>query len=166
MITANPNPAAHAGEAQASNLVDPREPHWATLAVQLMQAARALADEYLQQQRDDIRVCASAAHHQAVRNLFDAIKGADRAGLEKACAEILVSATSDPIELWTVTGNQYRRCQLPAILAENDWLRPGDVIWTVQSAPQRHVLTEADFARAAPERDPRVPDMFETGGAA
>lgn len=170
MITANPNTPAHAGEDQASALEDPRAAHWTSLAVQLLLAAKTLANDYLQEECDDASVCVDAGHHQAIQNLFAAIKGADSAGLSDACAALVLVVGAEPAQLWTVTGNEYHRCSLPSILANNDWLRPGDVIWEVQARPQRRVLTEADFAAAAvvnaPARDPRVPDLFETGGAA
>jgi hypothetical protein len=41
MITANPNPAAHAGEAQASNAADPREAYWEEVEAELLKRPAA-----------------------------------------------------------------------------------------------------------------------------
>jgi hypothetical protein len=41
MITANPNPAAHAGEAQASRSTDPREAYWKTVEAELLKLSAA-----------------------------------------------------------------------------------------------------------------------------
>jgi hypothetical protein len=100
MLAEKLTPAAHAGEDQASAAVSA-----------LILAAKTLAYDHLQKQRDDIRACDSAQHHQSVRALFAAIDRADATGLSDACATAAV-------------------------------------------------------ASRVPQRDPRVPDMFETGGAA
>jgi hypothetical protein len=117
MITANSQPASHVGEDQSSRQMEARAAHWSNLAVQLLVAAKTLANDHLQQERDDVRACVNPQHHAAVRALFDAIKAADNAGLSAACAQL--------------------------------------------------VLMDAEAAATpAPLRDPRVPDMFEIGGAA
>ena len=90
MITANPTPAAHAGEDQSSRQMEARAAHWSNLAVQLVTAAKTLANDYLQAERDDVRACVSPEHHNAVRALFDAIKAADHAGLSEACAALVL----------------------------------------------------------------------------
>jgi hypothetical protein len=41
MITANPNPASHAGEAQASSATDPREAYWETVEAELLKLSAA-----------------------------------------------------------------------------------------------------------------------------
>jgi hypothetical protein len=41
MITANPNPAAHAGEAQASSATDPREAYWEEVEAELLKLPAA-----------------------------------------------------------------------------------------------------------------------------
>ena len=157
--------ASHAGEAQASNLIDPRSAHWENLAVELLLAAKTLANEHLQGQCDDIRACASASHHQAVRNLFAAIKNADSAGLSDACAALAASAGAEPLQLWSVTNDDFSAGSLSDLIKASDWLRPGDVVYQAQTTG-RYTLTEADFVAAAPVRDPRVSDMFSEGGAA
>jgi hypothetical protein len=118
MLAQTKTPAAHVGEDQSSRQFEERAAHWSNLAVQLLLAAKKLANDYLQEERDDIRACVSPEHHAAVRALFDAIKAADHAGLSEACAAL--------------------------------------------------VLIEAELTKetAAPARDPRVPDMFDVGGAA
>lgn len=120
MLAQSNLPAAHVGEDQSSRQFGERRAHWSNLAVQLVTAAKTLANDHLQEERDDIRACVSPEHHAAVRALFDAIKAADHAGLSDACAAL--------------------------------------------------VLIEAEMKQQAavqvPARDPRVPDMFEVGGAA
>lgn len=111
MITANPIPAAHAGEAQASRSSGAPSAQCDDAVAQLLLAAKTLVNDHLQKQRDDIRACDSAEHHHAVRALWAAVKACDVAGLSDACA----------------------------------------------------VAMAAD---SAPQRDPRVRDMFENGGAA
>ena len=108
---------AHVGEDQSSRQFEARTAHWSNVAAQLLLAAKTLANDWLQVERDDIRACVNPEHHKAVRDLFDAIKSADRLGLSDACAAL--------------------------------------------------ALMDAEAAATpAPARDPRVPDMFEVGGAA
>jgi hypothetical protein len=119
MLAQSNSPAAHVGEDQSSRQFEERAAHWSNIAVQLLFAAKKLANDYLQEERDDVRACVSPEHHAAVRALFEAIKNADRSGLSDACAAlVLLDAAA------------------------------------------------SGSASRAPERDPRVPDMFEVGGAA
>lgn len=117
MITANSQPAAHAGEDQSSRQMEARGAHWSNSVVQLVLAAKTFANNWLQAERDDVRACCCPEHHEDVRALFEAIKAADHTGLSAACAELVL------------------------------------------------LLADAE-APKAPARDPRVPDMFEIGGAA
>lgn len=165
MLAQQTKSAAHADEAQASNAFAARDAHWMNLAVQLLLAAKTLANDYLQEERDDILACVDARHHEAVRNLFAAIKAADSAGLSDACAALVAANAPAPLQLWSVTNDEFIAGSLSDLVKANDWLRPGDYVYTAQ-AGGRYKLTEADCAQAAPPRDPRVPDMFETGGAA
>jgi hypothetical protein len=156
-------PAAHVGEDQSSRQLEARAAHWSNLAVQLLVAAKRLANDYLQDENDDGSLCIDAEHHVAVRALFGAIKDADRAGLSDACA-VLAAMDIGRGVFWSVTGDEFSANSLPALIAASDWLRPGDIVYQAQ-AVGRHKLTEADFVQAAatnaPARDPRVPDMFE-----
>ncbi len=168
MITANPQPAAHVGEDQSSRQFEARAAHWSNLAVQLLLAAKKLADDYLQDENDDGSLCIDGEHHAAVQALFSAIKDADRAGLSDACA-VLAAMDIGRGVFWSVTGDEFSANSLPALIAANDWLRPGDYVYQAQAVGRRK-LTELDFVHAAavnaPARDPRVPDMFANGGAA
>jgi hypothetical protein len=163
MLAYQEKSGAHAGEDQASSDFAARDAHWKNLAVQLLTAARTLADEYLQQERADVTVCANAEHHQAVRNLCAAIANAGRAGLEQAWTALQAGGAIECATLWSVTGDEFSADSLVDLIKANDWLRPGDYVYQAQTT-SRHLLTEADFAQAAaanaPERDPRVADMF------
>jgi hypothetical protein len=90
MLAQTQTPAAHVGEDQSSRQFEARAAHWSNLAVQLLVAAKTLANDYLQEERDDVRACVSPEHHNAVRVLFEAIKNADRAGLSDACAALVL----------------------------------------------------------------------------
>jgi hypothetical protein len=163
MLAQTQTPAAHVGEDQSSRQFEVRAAHWSNLAGQVVLAAKALANDYLQEERDDVRACVSPEHHKAVRALFEAIKNADGAGLSDACA-VLAAMNVGRGVFWSVTNEEFPANSLPALIAANDWLRPGDFVYQAQ-AVGRHKLTEADFAQAAstnaPARDPRVADMFE-----
>jgi hypothetical protein len=169
MLAQTKAPAAHAGFSTAPDVFGARSAHWLTVASGLLSAAHALADEYLQDERDDIRACLDAKHHQAIRSLFEAIKNADRAGLADACADLQTLSLTAPVEFWSVINDKFTACSLSDLIRENDWLRPGDVVYQA-SIIRRHTITEAEYKEAAevnaPARDPRVPDLFETGGAA
>jgi hypothetical protein len=168
MLSEKITPAAHVGEDQSSRQFEARAAHWSNLAVQLLGAAKTLANDYLQEERDDISACVSPEHHKAVRALFGAINGADHAGLSYACA-VLAAMDIGRGVFWSVTGQEFGASSLPDLIRENDWLRPGDIVYQAQ-AVGRQKLTAADFAQAvaanASVRDPRVIDMFEVGGAA
>lgn len=163
MITANPTPAAHVGEDQSSRQMEARAAHWSNLAVQLLVAAKTLANDYLQDEHDDASLCIDAEHHAAVQALFRAIKNADLAGLSDACA-VLAAMDIGRGVFWSVTGQEFAAESLTDLIRDNDWLRPGDVVYQAQAVGRR-TLTELDFVHAAavnaPARDPRVPDMFE-----
>jgi hypothetical protein len=88
MITANPTPAAHAGEDQSSREFEARKANYENAASELLLAAKTLAFDHLTAARDDVRLCASAEHNKAIRDLFAAIKKADYSGLSGACAEL------------------------------------------------------------------------------
>jgi hypothetical protein len=90
MLSEISKPAAHVGEDQSSRQLEARAAHWSNLAVQLLVAAKTLANDYLQDERDDVRACVNPEHHAAVRALFDAIKAADHAGLTAACAALVL----------------------------------------------------------------------------
>jgi hypothetical protein len=168
MITANPTPAAHVGEDQSSRQMEARAAHWSNLAVQLLLAAKTYADDYLQDENDDASLCIDAEHHARVCALVSAVKDVDLAGLSDACVVLAAMDVGRGV-FWSVTGQEYSATSLSDLIRENDWLRPGDVVYQAQ-AVGRHVLTEADYVGAAvanaPLRDPRVPDMFASGGAA
>ena len=163
MITANSQPAAHVGEDQSSRQLEARRAHWSNLAVQLLLAAKKLANDYLQDENDDGSLCIDAEHHSAVQALFSAIRDADFAGLSDACA-VLAAMDIGRGVFWSVTGQEFVAESLADLLRDNDWLRPGDVVYQAQAVGRR-TLTELDFVHAAalnaPARDPRVPDMFE-----
>jgi hypothetical protein len=169
MLSEISKPTAHVGEDQSSRQFEARAAHWSNLAVQLLLVAKRLANDYLQDENDDGSLCVDAEHHAAVQAPFSAIKGADRAGLSDACAALAAMDIGRGV-FWSVTGDKYEFGSLPALLADakSDFLRPGDFVYQAQSVG-RHKLTEADFVQAAavnaPARDPRVPDMFEVGGA-
>jgi hypothetical protein len=169
MVSQQTWPAAHAGFATAPEVFAARSTHWVTVAAGLLIAAHALADGYLQEERDDIRACVDVKHHQAIRNLFEAIKSADRAGLADACADLQTLSLAAPVEFWSVINDKFTACSLSDLIRENDWLRPGDVVYQ-STVVRRHALTTEDFAVAATENapacDPRVLDMFEAGDAA
>lgn len=163
MLAQSNLPAAHAGEDQSSRQMEARQAHWSNLSVQLVTAAKTLANDYLQEERDDVRACISPEHHAAVRALFDAIKNTDLAGLSDACA-VLAAMDIGRGVFWSVTGQEFAAESLADLIRDNDWLRPGDVVYQAQAVGRR-TLTELDFVHAAavnaPARDPRVPDMFE-----
>ena len=168
MLSEISKPAAHVGEDQSSRQFEARTAHWSNLAVQMVLAAKTLANEYLQEEHDDIRACINPEHHAAVRALFDAIKAADSAGLSDACA-VLAAMDIGRGVFWSVTGDEFSVNSLPALIAANDWLRPGDYVYQAQAVGRRRIA-ELDFVHAAavnaPARDPRVPGMFASGGAA
>lgn len=91
MLAQSNSPAAHVGEDQSSRQFEERAAHWSNLAVQLLLAAKTLANNWLQAERDDARACCCPEHHEDVRALFDAIKAADHAGLSAACAALVLS---------------------------------------------------------------------------
>lgn len=168
MLAQQTMPASHAGEDQASAQLAARADHWENLAAQLLIAAKVMAHEYLQEECDDVRACVDSAHHQAVRNFCEAVKNADRAGLSDACAVLVALVATKPQQLWSVD-DEFTAGTLSDLIKANDWLRPGDYVYTAQTTG-RYKLTEADVAAAvaanAPARDPRVADLFATGGAA
>jgi hypothetical protein len=169
MLAQTKAPAAHAGFATAPDVFAARSAHWLTVAAGLLITAEAFADEYLQAQRDDVRLCQDAKHHQAIIDLCTAIKSGNRAGLKDACVDLQNISLTAPVEFWSVINDKFVACSLVDLIRENDWLRPGDVVYQA-SIIRRHTITEAECNEAAeanaPARDPRVPDLFETGGAA
>jgi len=143
MLAQTQTPAAHAGEDQSSHQFEARAAHWSNLAVQLLTAAKKLANDWLQDENDDVSLCFNAEHHTAIRALFDAVKSADLAGLSDACAVLAAMDVGRGV-FWSVTNDEFPANSLPALIAANDFLRPGDFVYQAQ-AVGRHKLTEADF---------------------
>jgi len=168
MLAQSTTPTAHVGEDQSSRQLETRAAHWSNLAVQLLLAAKTLANDWLQDENDDVSLCFNEEHHARIRALFTAIKDADLAGLSDACA-VLAAMDIGRGVFWSVTGQEFAAASLPDLIRENEWLRPGDIVYQAQAVGRRK-LTELDFIHAAavnvPARDPRVPDMFEIGGVA
>lgn len=140
---------AHAGEDQSSRGVfATREAHWMSVLVGLFGAARTMAMTYLQEEQRDVRACIDSDHHQAVRALFDQITRGEALGLSFAGAAQLASTGQAEVGLWSVINEKFSTCSLRDLIAANDWLRAGDVVYKAATI-HRHTLTEADFSTAA-----------------
>lgn len=149
---------AQTGEEQASpSIFAPRTAHFATAFSHLLQSAKTLANTYLKDERADASTCIDADHHKAVCDLFEQIENADALGLSLAGALQLVATGQAAAPLWYAQSDRFAARSLQGLIAANDWLRPGDVVYQAHTI-QRHKLTDADFnAVAAPA---------EIGGAA
>jgi hypothetical protein len=135
MLTQEKSSASHVGEDQSSHAVfAAREAHWKNVLVGLFGAANTLATTYLQD--------------KSVIDLFNQLARAKALGLSLAGAMKLRIEGQAEVELWSVINEQFATCSLSDLIAANDWLRPGDVVYKAVTI-ERHTLTEADFAPAA-----------------
>lgn len=147
-------PAAHAGEDQsspdaASAVFAPRTAHWANILANLLGAAKTFANTYLQEERNDTKACFDADHHKAVVELFTQIENADALGLSLAGALQLAADGQASVQLWYAKSDRFTASTMLGLVAANDWLRPGDVVYQAQTI-ERHTLTEADIKAARP----------------
>lgn len=162
MLAQQITPPAQTGEEQSSRGAVPaifaaRDTHWKLLAINLLSAARVLCNGYLKEERDDVSVCIDADHHSAVRDLFAQVKRAEDLGFSVVGAAQLAASGMSAVDLWSVLIEPFTATSLEDLIHQNDWLRPGDVVYKADTI-YRHALTEADFkAAAAPA---------EIGGAA
>lgn len=142
-------PASHAGEDQSSpDVFATREAHWKNVLVGLFGAANALANTYLKDERDNALECIDADHHKAVINLFNHLARANALGLGLAGAAQLAVTGQVKVDIWSVIIEPFSAASLEDLIAHNDWLRPGDVVYRAETV-HRHKLTEADFTAAA-----------------
>ena len=142
--------ASHVGEDQSSpGVFATRDAHWKCVALGLLSAARTLGNAYLQEERDDASLCVSPEHHAAVVNLFTAVKRAEALGLSIAGAAQLSATGQVKVDIWSANIAPFSACTLSDLVAQCDWLRPGDFVYKAETVYQ-HKLTEADFAAAAP----------------
>ncbi len=153
MLAQQITPAAQTGEDQSSlgampDVFAARDAHWKLAAIGLLSAARTLCNTYLKDERDDAAVCIDADHHSAVRDLFARIKQAEDVGLSIVGAAQLSAAGMSAVDLWSVLIEPFTATSLEDLLHQNDWLRPGDVVYKADTI-YRHTLTEADFKAAA-----------------
>jgi len=140
---------AQSGEEQSSHAVfAPRDAYWKLVLLGLLNAARTLGNTYLQEERDDVLVCVDADHHAAVRDLFAQVKRAEALGLSVVGATQLAAAGMSAVDLWSVLIEPFTATSLEDLIHQNDWLRPGDVVYKADTI-YRHTLTEADFKAAA-----------------
>lgn len=149
MLAQSNLPAAHAGEDQSSRAVfATREAYWMSVLVGLFGAVRTLANNYLQQELKDPKACVDSDHHRAVADVFHQISRGEALGLSFAGATQLAITGQADVELWAVNNEGFSTCSLSDLIAENDWLRPGDVVYKAETI-RRHNLIEADFNTAA-----------------
>lgn len=140
---------AQTGEDQASrSTFAPRAAHWAAAFSHLLQSAKTLANTYLKEERADASICIDEDHHKAVRDLFEQIENADALGLSLAGALQLAATGQAAAPLWYAQSDRFAASSLQGLIAANDWLRPGDVVYHAHTI-QRHKLTDADFNAAA-----------------
>jgi hypothetical protein len=148
MLAQEKSSASHVGEDQSSHAVfAAREAHWKNVLVGLFGAANTLATTYLQEERDSALACIDADHHKSVIDLFNQLARAKALGLSLTGAMKLRIEGQAEVELWSVVNEQFATCSLSDLIAANDWLRPGDVVYKAVTI-ERHTLTEADFAAA------------------
>ena len=141
--------ASHAGEDQSSpDVFAARDAHWKNVLVGLFGAANTLASTYLQDERDNALECIDADHHEAVVNLFNQVARAKALGLSVAGAAQLATAGQVKVDIWSVIVEPFTASTLDNLIGQNDWLRPGDVVYRAETV-HRHTLTEADFTVAA-----------------
>lgn len=149
MLAQSNLPASHAGEDQTSHAVfAARDSHLKSLLIGLFGAAKTLANNYLQDERDNVLECIDADHHRAIVNLFDQVKLGEALGLSLAGAMQLRVEGQTEVQLWSAVNEQFTACSLKALIAANSTLRPGAVVYKAPTI-ERHVLTEADFTPAA-----------------
>lgn len=158
MLAEKNPPASHAGEDQSSpDVFAARDAHWKAVLVGLFGAANTLASTYLQDERDSALACVDPDHHKAVINLFNQVARANALGLSTTGAAQLAAAGQVKVDIWSVLVEPFCAGSLSELIEQNEWLRPGDVVYKAETV-YRHPLTEADFkAAAAPA---------EIGGAA
>ena len=141
--------ASHAGEDQASpDVFAARDAHWKNVLVGLFGAANTLAFAYLQEQRDSAQACIDGDHHAAVTNLFSQVARAKALGLSVVGSEQLATDGQVKVDIWSVIIEPFSASTLAELIDQNDWLRPGDVVYQAETV-RRHTLTEADFSAAA-----------------
>jgi len=141
------SPAAQTGEDQSSHAVfAPREAHQKLAFIGLLGAARTVAT-YLQKLHDEPTRCVDADHYRAVAGLFEQIKRAEALGLTWVGADQLAAAGTSAVDLWSVLIEPFTATSLEDLVQQNDWLRPGDVVYKAGTI-YRHTLTETDFAVA------------------
>jgi hypothetical protein len=149
MLSEKITSASHAGEDQSSpDVFAARDAHWKNVLVGLFGAANTLAFIYLQGQRDSAQACVDADHHKAVVNLFNQVARAKALGLSAAGASQLATAGQVKVDIWSVIVEPFSASTLADLIDQNDWLRPGDVVYRAETV-HRHTLTEADFPAAA-----------------
>jgi len=149
MLAQQISSASHAGEDQSSSGVfATRQAHWMNALVGLVGAANTLTNIYLQEERADPKACIDSDHHKAVVSLFEQVERAAAMGLTVAGAAQLAATGQASVQLWSVINDQFSASTLSDLLAANDRLRPGDVVYKAETI-FRHTLTAADFGPAS-----------------
>lgn len=140
---------AQTGEDQSSpDVFAARSAHWMNVLIGLTGAANTLIATYLREELADVNACVDADHHKAIAALSAQVERAKALGLTLAGAAQLAATGQATVELWSVINEQFSACSLSDLIAANDWLRPGDVVYKAETI-HRHTLTEADFNAAA-----------------
>ncbi|GEM_PF-2264373 len=140
---------AQSGEDQASpDVFAARSSHWMSVLLGLVGSANTLITTYLQEELADVKACIDEDHHQAIAGLAKQVERAKALGLTLAGAAQLAATGQANVELWSVINDQFSAGSLSDLIAQNDWLRPGDAVYRAETI-YRHTLTEADFNAAA-----------------
>jgi len=177
MITEKFTPASHAGEDQSSAApvsveFATRQAHWASVqrgievehcaagikthrapwldaAVGLLDAAKKLTGDWPQDENDDAEICASPAHHAAIRALFDAVAHAEAVDLVGTGALKDAALIGEP-RYWLTNFPDYDGKSAADLIGANARagfpMRPGDSVYVAEI--RRHVLTTSDFNQA------------------
>jgi len=148
MLAEKEKAPAQTGDGESSHAVfATRDAHWKLALLGLLNAARTMANGYLQEERDDAAVCIDADHHAAVRDLFAQVKHAEALGLSVVGATQLAAAGMSAVDLWSIRIEPFTATSLSQLIAQNPHLQVGDVAYKADTI-FRHVLTEADFKAA------------------
>ena len=141
------SPAAQTGEDQSSHaLFASRDAHFKLVLIGLLGAARTMST-YLKAQRDDAAACIDADHHRAVVDLFDQVKRAEAMGLSLVGAHQLAASGMSAVDLWSIFICPFTATSLERLIAQNEHLRVGDVVYKADTI-YRHTLTKTDLIAA------------------
>lgn len=141
--------AAQSGEEQSSpDVFAARSSHWMNVLLGLAGAANTLVTTYMQEELEDVKACVDEDHHKAIAGLAKQVERAKALGLTLAGAAQLAAIGQTKVDLWSVIVEPFSASSLSDLITQNDWLRPGDVVYKAETI-HRRTLTEADFNAAA-----------------